>query len=129
MDIASVSAALGFGSENGGESTGVNDIVDATEENTWNQGDDMAIVAEASEHSLRELSWNNAEHSRVNQYFQEVARDIKELGKAEHVLKGSIQGLIGEMVMKGSSFAPLTKKERISIKAKFIRFLSFVKQT
>ena len=106
------------------------------EESTWNQGEgeaeeetrkkesgkEIAIAGseEVSEHSSRELSWTTG--SRVNQYVQEVARDYKELGRVELVMKRSVQSLIGEMVMTGRSFEPITKLEKINIKAKFIRF-------
>ena len=114
-------------------------VVAAGEEaQTWNQEDETLMegssgsgsgmhVAEESEHSSRELNWNTGSSSRVNQFVQEVARDYKEMGRVELAMKSSVQNLIGEMVMTGKSFNPITRTEKTNIKSKFIRFHSCVK--
>jgi hypothetical protein len=79
-----------------------------------------SIFTLADNHSARELKWNNTDSS-VSMYFQDLVRTYTDLEAAEHKVRGSVQFLICEMIMKGGSFDVLTWREKVNIKTKFIR--------
>ena len=77
------------------------------------------------ERTAREFNWNNGLSSSVNHYFQDFIRDYKKKNAADEEVNASAQILVAEMVMRGGSFEKLTKKEKMNIKTKFIRYIPF----
>ena len=81
----------------------------------------MSIFTLADSRSARELKWNNTDSS-VSMYFQDLVRNYINLEDAENKVRGSVQFLICEMIMKGGSSDVLTWREKVNIKTKFIRY-------
>lgn len=100
------------------EVTGSEMVISGMNRGNIDQGGDD----DDEERTVREFNWNNRETSSVNHYFQDFVRDYKKKTVADEQVNGSVRILVSEMVMRGGSFNKLTKKEKMNIKTKFVRY-------